>query len=259
MKDRQASEPFNEVHPSKSTRGAPHTLSEHVACEDCALDPVCKPIPMGTAEPFSYILDNMKRRDPIAAGQLLYNEGSDVSEVYAITSGCLKLSTQRPNGSYQVTGFRMPGELVGDEVLGLKTHRFRAEAVCDSAVCRISISDIEAISQHLPLFQQAVLSLMTNQCRQLHLQLSSYVAHANAESKVAAFLLNVSERRVSTEQTTSRVPLPMSRSDIANFLGLRPETLSRTLSKFQKQSLIEMQGKTVHLVNVAGLKSISEQ
>ena len=238
---------------------------DFVACEDCALDPICHPLPgeaYSTAEPSlstcleNYVLGNMERRRAVSAGKAVYQQGEPVTAIYAVTSGAFKLLKQSQQGHQQLSGFRFQGELLGDEALAVASHPLSAIALSDASVCVIPLDIIQNISKAVPEFQQIFLRLIIQQCYLAHQELSDYVALNSAEQKLAGFLLHLSKRNTCKKDHPDCIFLQMSRTDIASYLGLRHETLSRTLGKLQKYGLIQSKGKQIQLLNRTRLATL---
>jgi CRP/FNR family transcriptional regulator len=227
--------------------------SGFIACDQCALDDICKPTPLSGKQALSQILNSMERRKPLLAGESLYCQDEKMESLYAVTSGTIKLLSTLESGRTQVIGFRLPGELLGDEAFFSRKHCISAVAVTNASVCIIPINDIDSISKLIPSFQTSLLELISQQCYLLHKQFSAYIAHNNAEEKLAAFILNIKER--SLEKNNS-IPLEMSKGDIANFLGLRNETFSRILSVFKKNKIISIESKMLQILDIKALQTI---
>ena len=232
-----------------------------VECKDCSLDPVCHPAfaagsPFGSTS-FNYVLDNMERRKAVPAGASIYQQDDPVKAIYAVSSGAFKLLKGDNQESAQLSGFRFQGELLGDEALAVPSHPVSALALSDASVCVIPIEIIQNISRSMPDFQQAFLTLIIQQCYLTHQQLSDYVALKSADQKLAAFLLHLNKRNTRINNDPDSILLPMSRTDIASYLGLRHETLSRTLGNFQQHGLIQLSGKRILLLNRSKLTGLA--
>jgi len=229
---------------------------QHVACDSCALDNICRPIPIGDGQTLSHIIDTMERRKPLASGDALYLQSDDMDAIFAVTSGTLKLVKTSKSGHQQIVGFRFPGELLGDEAISHKKHNLSAVAINEVSACKILMKDIEGIAKHVPSFQNSLMNLISHQCYVMHQQFAAYVARNSAEERLAAFLLNTMERNSTNSDSNTKIRLAMSRSDIANFLGLRHETLSRIFSKFDKSEFISIKGKSIEILNIDALRQL---
>ncbi len=229
---------------------------EYVACDNCALDDVCRPIAIGGST-LPLVHDIMGRREPVSAGDFLYRKGEPLTAIYAVTSGTIKVQQTTDAGRAQVLGFRFPGELFGEEAIYPSEYSLDALAVDDASVCRIPMQEFDELAEKIPLFQKKLIKLIGRQCYVAQRQLAACVARNSAEERLSAFMLNVAERNSIHYQPGNEIQLAMSRDDIANFLGLRRETLSRTLTKLQKSGLISVRGKVVEILDIKELRLLA--
>ena len=128
----------------------------------------------------------------------------------------------------------------------------------DSAVCRVEISPLLACTETVPSLTNQFISLINQQVFNNQQEFISLVAKKSSESLIAAFILNVYQRTQLVNSHPKQIHLTMGRDNIACFLGIRRETLSRVLSKFQKANFIHLQGKKITLVNEDKLAVIAE-
>jgi CRP/FNR family nitrogen fixation transcriptional regulator len=161
-------------------------------------------------------------------GSEIYGEGEDAGTVYQVEFGCVRIHRLMADGRRQIAAFHLPGEVFGFESGG--THLFFAEAVGATGI-RISrqTAAIQASPGFLPL------ALRTLSRTQQHLLV---LGRQNATERVAAFLLDIAERQGGLDH----FDLPMSRGDIADYLGLTVETVSRTFTKFRSKGIIRLNG-----------------
>ncbi len=229
---------------------------DYVACEDCALDPLCHPDFLARGA-FSNILDYVQRRKQISANSTVYTPGEPVNYLYAVTSGAFKLIIEGSRTEPQVCGFRFKGELLGDESLTTPHYKVTAIALSDASVCAIPVQLISELSESMPRFQKAFLTLIIQQCSLAHQQIADYVALKTAEQKLAAFLLHLSQRNTLINHSQNDLYLAMARTDISNYLGLRHETLSRTLSRLQANHLISVNRRQVLIKHREALQALA--
>jgi CRP/FNR family transcriptional regulator len=229
----------------------------YVACDNCALDDVCRPVEIG-GRILSLVHDLMGRREPAKAGDLLFRKGDPIKAIYAVTSGTIKMVHVTDTGLQQVLGFRFPGELFGEEAIFPRHYNLDAIAVDDATVCRIPIAELEDLGEKIPSVQRDLIDLISRQCYLLNQQMSSYLARNSAEERLSAFLVNVSERNASHTGSETELNLAMSRDDIANYLGFRRETLSRSLKGLQKLGMIRVSGKKVSILDRDKLRHLAQ-
>ena len=193
----------------------------------------------------------------LGTGQTLFHEGDPATRVFTLTSGTLKLYKLLPDGRRQVTGFMHPGDFLG--MSSDDEHAFSAEALEGAQLCwfpRNRFDDFveENGSMERELYRMAAHELAAAQ------QQMVLLGRKTASERLASFLLLLAKR---AEQIPGRsanlVRLPMSRSDIADYLGLTKETVSRVLSAFRRDRLIRLNAvDMIEIVNPAGLEQLAE-
>ena len=167
-------------------------MSHHVSCNDCSLSPICLPLAVAPAQ-----LDELDRiihrGRPLKRGEHLFRAADDFQAVYAVRSGALKTYVLSDEGDEQVTGFYLPGEVLGMDGISTAHHVSNAKALETATVCEIPFSKLEMLSQRIPTLQHHFFSLMSNEIRsdrELHMLLSK----KNADDRVASLLLSMSAR-----------------------------------------------------------------
>lgn len=237
------------------------TDKNFVRCEDCAMNPVCQPVELENKT--LTLADNyLQRRITIKSGQFLFKHNETLTAIYAVSSGGFKLQKVSELHDDKIIGFRLPGELLGEDALFNQQYQQTAIAIEDSSVCIVDVEPLISCSKVIPQVQSQINQLLIKQAYVNQREFVCLVAKKSAESMVASFLLNFLERTKldslsEHDITLARMKLLMSRDNLANFLGLRRETLSRILSKFQKEQLINLQGKNITLVEVSKLLSLA--
>ena len=188
-------------------------------------------------------------------GERLYSAGDESRCVYAIRSGFFKTSLTASNGREQVTGFFMAGELLGMEGFGGGSYRDSAIALEDSDICAMPYPLIEEIGREIPALQRRLHSLLAREITRGH-GVMLLLGSMSAEERLAAFLLSLSGRFRRRGYSGSSFVLRMKRSEIASYLGLKLETVSRLFSQFQKDGLIEVNQKHVRILDIPGLERV---
>ncbi|MET0429994.1 MAG: helix-turn-helix domain-containing protein [Microvirga sp.] len=173
----------------------------------------------------------------LAANQVLVEEGTPNARVFTLTSGMLRLSLMLPDGRRQITGFLMPGDYLGlsDDDVYAQT----AEAVVPSVACGFRTIDMDRLMARYPRLKDR-LHLMTRRALRQARESQLVLGRLAPAEKVASFLLLMSARAVERGLAESPVHLPMTRTDIADFLGLTIETVSRTFTRLRTQGLIRL-------------------
>ncbi len=185
----------------------------------------------------------------IDAGAQLIQEGEPARDVFTLTEGMLKVYKLMPDGRRQITGFMIPGDLIG---LAYGDHYvYSAEAVTGAVACRFRRRSLLDLMVDHPELEHRLLSRASNELAAAQAQML-LLGRKTARERVASFLFQLAERQNLKEGEP--MPLPMSRGDIADFLGLTIETVSRTLTLMRKSGLIALPGKNaVTITSMDGL------
>lgn len=221
-----------------------------VACSQCSMQGVCEAL-SGDDDDTRLI-----RRGRLGGGQMLFRAGDPFHGVYAVTSGAIKTYALLDNDDAQVVDFHFPGDTVGLEALDRGAYTYTARALTETLVCRIDVD-----GEHIPVkrrqrVQDEVIRTLGEQLR--HEQnLSILLRKQTAEQRIVTFLLSLAGPSVWAQARSIDLQLPMSRKDIANYLGIAVETLCRLFKRLQDDALIDSQGRRVRLLNVAALGQLA--
>lgn len=233
-------------------RPCPHNPA--VSCSNCRLSDLCLPIALNKSE--IQQLDNIiERNRPLSKGEHLYRQRDEFRSVYAVLSGSFKSYTLTSDGKSRVTGFYMPGEILGMDGIGARIHGVSTMALEHASICEIPFSQLERLSHQLPNLQSRFFAIMGNEIvkdQHIHTLLSSYTA----EQRLASFLLSLSTRYARCQRSPDRFLLQMTRGDIGEYLGLTLETVSRGFSSLQKKAIISVKSREIAIEDMAGLKAI---
>ncbi|MDP9902539.1 fumarate/nitrate reduction transcriptional regulator Fnr [Variovorax ginsengisoli] len=230
----------------------PETIK--IACSNCNLRELCMPIGLDTAE--------LERLDQIVATRrkvkrrdTLFRHGERFTSLYAIRTGVFKTRVTTADGRDQVTGFQMAGEIIGLDGIVNDRHACDAVALEDAEVCVMPFERIEALSREVNGLQRHVHKIMSREIVREH-GVMLLLGSMRAEERLAAFLLNMVQRLHARGFSESELMLRMTREEIGSYLGLKLETVSRTLSKFVEDGIAEVQQRHVRIVDAAALRRI---
>ena len=221
-------------------------------CEDCALFSLCFAQEL-TDEERSEINRVVRRRQPVDRNEHLFHGGQSIKSVSVVRSGSVKAYQLSADGDEIVSGFYLPGEIIGLDGMSGQKHPGFAVALENSRTCDIPFRDFVAMLEKSPKLNQVMLRLLSEEMAETR-ELLLVVGRLDARTRVALFLLSMSRRLARRQQDPDRFRLTMDRRDIANYLGLTIETVSRTMSAMQREGVIEVRGKLVSLVNRAALE-----
>ncbi|ARN74742.1 fumarate/nitrate reduction transcriptional regulator Fnr [Oceanicoccus sagamiensis] len=226
-----------------------------ISCGNCRLGTICLPLAL-EGEDIVKLDEIVQRGRPIQKGDHLYRESDAFTSVYAVRSGAIKAYRLTGDGQEQVTGFYFPGEIIGMDGISKDQYACSAKALETSAVCEIPFHRLEELSAQVPTMQRHFFQLMSQEIT-MDQQLITMLSKNSAEERVAALLISISARNARRKLSKTSFRLPMSRTDIGNFLGLTVETVSRVISRFNKQGLITVESKEITLLDLDGLKEIA--
>jgi CRP/FNR family transcriptional regulator len=186
---------------------------------------------------------------PLPVGSYLFRSGDPFIAIYAVRSGCIKSHSFDANGHELVHGFHLRGELLGFDAVYPDHHRCNALVLESSSLCVMPYRDITLLSEEFPSLRDPLLRLVG---RELSKQLMC-AEYPSATQKIANFLLDIRARLHRAGKADDQFALPMAREDIANYLGITPETVSRVLAKLQQGGLIEANRRSIFLTDPARL------
>lgn len=167
----------------------------------------------------------------------LFLEGDDATFFFTVLSGALRLSKLLPDGRRQITGFVLPGEFIG--LSAGDTYVDNAEALTDTSLCRFSVSDLQRIGRENPKMDGRLLAMTNSTLTQArdHMLL---LGRMKAPEKIASFLISLLDRAAAADQPAEPLHLPMGRADIADYLGLTIETVSRTFTRLKVDNVVSL-------------------
>ena len=256
-----SSAPSNRSPDSLLQQSEPHTScggvkldAFKVACSSCNLRELC--LPVGLTPPQLRQLDTLvAARRTVKRGDALFHSGEPFRSVYAVRTGFFKTRVSSEDGRDQVTGFQMAGELLGLDGISTDRHACDAIALEDSQVCVIPYGQLEELSREFSDLQHQFHKIMSREIVRDH-GVMLLLGSMRAEERLAAFLLNLTQRLHARGFSASALVLPMTREQIGRYLGLKHETVSRTSSKFQEEGLLEVKQRDIRITNEAGLRAL---
>ncbi|GHB13320.1 fumarate/nitrate reduction transcriptional regulator Fnr [Modicisalibacter luteus] len=232
------------------------TLSETRSnCHDCRLRSLCLPDNL-SKEDIGELDSIVQRRKPVARGAYLFQAGQRFNSIFAVRTGSVKASTLLANGDEHISGFHLPGDVIGLDAIVSRDHPSTAIALESTSVCEIPYAELESLGDRLPTLQHQLVRIMS---RELLAEQSTghLLTRRAAEQRLAVVLLKFSERFANRGLSALRFRLPMSRLDLGNYLGLVPETMSRTFRRLEEQGLLSIAGKEIEIVDVCAIKALA--
>lgn len=177
------------------------------------------------------------RQVRLISGQLLFQEGDDADTVFNVVRGIIKLYKLLPDGRRQITGFLFPGDFLGIAAGG--AYSYSAEAVAEVTLCRFPRRKLYPLFERFPKLERRLLGIATDELTAAQDQML-LLGRKTASEKLSTFLLALADRSGVAGNSGDPVHVPMTRTDIADYLGLTVETVSRTLGRLKRAGLIEV-------------------
>lgn len=194
----------------------------------------------------------MSQRIRVKKGESLFYVGDPLSYLYAVRVGSFKTTLISPDGRSQVTGFLMSGDILGMDAIGMERHACSAVALEDSEVCPIAFNLLERLTVEFPALQHHLNRMLSLEIMRGQAMLLMVGCH-NADERLASFLVVLSDSFVSRGYSARCFLLRMSREDMASYLGLRLETVCRSMARFRDMGLIAYQGREMEILDLEAL------
>ena len=227
-----------------------------IHCQECSISTLCIPFTLNNQELDQ--LDNIiERQKPIQKSQIMFKAGDPLRSLYAIRSGTIKTYTISETGEEQITSFHLPGDLVGFDAITDMRHPSFAQALETAMVCEIPFEILDDLAGKMPKLRQQIMRLMSSEIKNDQAMIL-LLSKMNAEERLAAFINNLSLRYSARGFSSKEFGLTMTRGDIANYLGLTVETISRLLGRFKKSGILSVQGKFITITDIEKLRTLAD-
>lgn len=221
-------------------------------CRDCAVrgSAVCSSLDTAELRDF----EHLGRRAHFAAGETVFSEEDITTSFYNVLLGIMRLYKLLPDGRRQIVGFALAGDFLGMNIAG--HHNFSADAIGAVTVCQFAKTPFGHFIDDRPHLLRRINELAIRELSQArdHMVL---LGRRSADEKVASFLLGWRERLFALKGASDTVPLPMNRQDIADYLGLTIETVSRTFTKLERHGAIEIIQGGISLLDPARIHALA--
>ena len=224
------------------------------ACSNCSVIELCLPIGL-TGQEIAQLDTLIVQRFRVKKGAALYRTGDPLRSLYAVRIGSFKTSVLSIDGREQVTGFQIPGEMLGLDAICSDQHACNAIALEDSEVCPIHFAHLEKLARELPSLQHNLNKILSREIVRDH-EMLMMLGNMNSDERLAAFLLNFSQRLSIRGYSSSQFVLKMRREEIGSYLGLRLETICRGIAHLRDQGWVEFNGREVTIRDYEGLKQL---
>ncbi|WP_349987592.1 helix-turn-helix domain-containing protein [Pseudomonas alloputida] len=193
----------------------------------------------------------------IRKGTALFNANSPLDTLYVVRCGSFKTSLNSAEGLGVVINFWMPGDVLGLDAIATGSHVCDAIALEDSDVCPIPYRRLQSQACEFPVLQQNLNRLMSREIVRQHERVLM-LCNLSADERLASFLLGLSRRFVSRGYSAHGFMLRMSREDMASYLGLRMETICRSVARLRTLGIIDLHGRLVEILDMPALMALEQ-
>lgn len=227
-----------------------HNTSVH-SCSNCSIRSHCLAGELNSKqlEKFESVRSTVRI---LRKGQQLFRSGEHFNAFYIVRSGTTKVSVTAEDGNEQVTGFYLPGEILGIDGVGNNHYQSTAVALATSSVCVLPFQKLASLGNDLPALQMQLWRKASKEITGKQDMLLS-MGRKDSEARIAGFLLSLSLRFKNIGYSGASFNLSMGRQDIGNYLGMTLETVSRILTRFEKAGLIKKERRNIRLLNIPAL------
>lgn len=233
-----------------------HTMADDGStlafCSTCAFSAACMSQGMDKSQlaELHVLVDHV---GPYSAGEHIFREGDPFEAIAAVRAGIVKTYVVDADGHEHVLGFHFPGEVIGLDAIDGEHYPCNAVALDTTMLCRFSFPQMALLATRLPGLQRELFRLLSRDIGRAALLAGDW----SADQRLAAFLVGISRRLAARGFSASRFQLTMPRTDIANYLRLAPETVSRVLRRFQDDGLLIVHRREVELLDNARLHALA--
>ncbi len=227
---------------TQSEGQTPATRGDYAACRCCGVSALCRPRANGTGASAP-----LARRRAVRRNSVLFRAGEPFRFLYAICTGSIKTCAHDSGGCARILGFHLAGEVLGMNAISSGAHACDAVTLEATHVCEIRFDDLETLGEHDPTVRRVIFHMMGDAISHDHALLLSFLGKQNAAERLATYLLTLSQRYAVRGFSGGQFKLSMSRNDIANYLGLAQATVSRLFTQLQRDGIIDVSAKRVHI------------
>ena len=227
-----------------------------VTCKQCALRNDCLVQTEGGCPTAELQLPTVPR--VMHRGDHLFRTGERFHSIFVVRSGAIKSYVVLPGGEEQVIGFHTPGDIVALDAIDSGRYVSNAMVLDTSCVCPLAYEQVQRLCARSPEMHRRLLRTMSRRIVD-HEDLLLILGQKTAEQRVAAFLLHHSRKQRKLGISDVDINLSMSRADIASYLALAVETVSRVLTRLQDAGLLDVQRSRVHITDLERLTRVAEE
>jgi CRP/FNR family transcriptional regulator len=224
------------------------------SCASCALHELCLPAGID-GDDLARLDATIRDKRTLDGGETLYRQGERFHALYVVRSGSLRTSVEDASGNLQVLGFHLPGEIVGVDALANDHHASQADALERSSICELPYEHLNRLLTQIPSLQRQLMRVISREVAEEH-QHMVMMGRQPAQERLAIFLHSLSDRYARLQRDGTALNLPMSRHDIASYLGLAVETVSRLFTRMEEAGILAVSRKAVTILQPDELEAM---
>ena len=218
-----------------------------IHCQSCSFSHLCLPVSLNKTE-LDSLDDIIERKKPLHKHDKLVKAGDKFNSLYAVRAGSFKSFVSSKDGEEQIIGFHFPGDIIGFDALRENAHQSYTQALETAMVCELPYETLDKMAVQFPKLRHQIMSFMSAEIKQDH-DLMMLLNKRTAEERLIYFLAHLSKRFEDPGFSPRQFNLSMTRNEIGNYLGLTVETISRLLTRFQKEGIIKVDGKLITIID----------
>ena len=218
-----------------------------IHCQSCSFSHLCLPVSLNKTE-LDSLDDIIERKKPLHKHDKLVKAGNKFNSLYAVRAGSFKSFVSSKDGEEQIIGFHFPGDIIGFDALRENAHQSYTQALETAMVCELPYETLDKMAVQFPKLRHQIMSFMSAEIKQDH-DLMMLLNKRTAEERLIYFLAHLSKRFEDRGFSPRQYNLSMTRNEIGNYLGLTVETISRLLTRFQKEGIIKVDGKLITILD----------
>lgn len=222
-------------------------------CQLCAVNSIC--LPSGLTENELCELERIMTTSKVIEKHIqLFTDGQHFSSLFIVHSGMFKNTSLDENGKERIIRFSLPGEIMGLDGIHAKQYQSTAVSLTTSSYCKIPFNQLLEVSEDFPVIQRNLLNIMS---REIYTNKKTYI-DLGSTAKLALFIYNISQRFKNRGYSDKEFFLPISQRDIANYLGMAEETLSRIFKKLQTLGTVSYKKHILTILKKQQLQEIAQ-
>lgn len=228
--------------------------SQEVACDHCGMFGMCEEA--GLSREPQLLEQVVSRRTALARHDELFHANDSFQHIYAVKSGALAAVGEDGEGQRKVFSFYFPGDMLGLDAIDSGYYDSTVVALEKSSVCKLDYANVALLGEHQSSFYHQLIYAMSNRLR-LERWTSLLLGTQSTEQRLAVFMLYLASHLKAHGLAHVEFRLPMTRSDIADYLGMAMETVSRAFTSLQKRGVLVVQGRNTRISDLEGLLAVT--